>query len=202
MITSNSISSTIQTKFNLSSNLYKSSLIPSFQTSLNFNNKHHINLSISIKTAHNLLPKATIATNELYTPLIIQETLYDLLGIPKNGTLLEIKRAYKQMALKYHPDVSPPERADEYSMRFIRVQEAYETLSDPESRSMYDSSMAKGSRFDVRSGEKARWKELWHVQVAELKRMREDRDGRMSWAARIREQNSEPCAHGSSEPDQ
>jgi hypothetical protein len=44
---------------------------------------------------------------------------------------VEIKQAYKQLARKYHPNVSPPGRVDEYTKRFILVQEAYEILSDP-----------------------------------------------------------------------
>ncbi|KAL0382798.1 UNVERIFIED_CONTAM: Chaperone protein dnaJ 20, chloroplastic [Sesamum calycinum] len=58
-------------------------------------------------------------------------SFYELLGIPETGSLVEIKQAYKQLARKYHPDVSPPGRAEEYTQTFIRVQEAYETLSDP-----------------------------------------------------------------------
>ncbi|GJY72810.1 chaperone protein DnaJ 20, chloroplastic-like protein [Tanacetum coccineum] len=103
------------------------------------------------------------------------------------------------MALKYHPDVSPPERADEYTTRFILVQEAYETLSDPEARAMYDSCMAKGlhmafsgkvgSRFQGRSDEKRWWKTSWEAQVTELKRRSEvDEGGKMSWSARVRKQ--------------
>nr|GEX89814.1 chaperone protein DnaJ 20, chloroplastic-like [Tanacetum cinerariifolium] len=125
-----------------------------------------------------------------------EETLYDLLGISESVSLSEIKRAYKQMALKYHPDVSPPERADEYTTRFIRVQEAYETLSDPEARAMYDSCMAKGlhmafsgkvgSRFQGGSDEKRWWKTSWEAQVTELRRRSEvDERGRMSWSARM-----------------
>ncbi|XP_019253829.1 PREDICTED: chaperone protein dnaJ 20, chloroplastic-like [Nicotiana attenuata] len=74
-------------------------------------------------------------------------SFYDLLGIPETGTLLEIKRANKQLARKYHPDVSPPDRVEEYTQRFIRVQEAYEILSDPRMRDMYDKDMAKGLHF-------------------------------------------------------
>ncbi|MBF6096444.1 J domain-containing protein, partial [Nocardia cyriacigeorgica] len=58
-------------------------------------------------------------------------SFYELLGITESGTLPEIKQACKQLARKYHPDVSPPARVEEYTRRFIRVQEAYETLSDP-----------------------------------------------------------------------
>ncbi|KAF2288914.1 hypothetical protein GH714_022764 [Hevea brasiliensis] len=71
-------------------------------------------------------------------------SFYELLGIPESGTLIEIKQAYKKVARKYHPDVSPPDRVEEYTQRFIRVQEAYETLSDPRRRALYDRDMARG----------------------------------------------------------
>lgn len=74
----------------------------------------------------------------------MEVSFYELLGIPKSGTLLEIKHAYKQLARKYHPDVSPPDRVEEYTRRFIRVHEAYETLSDPRRRALYDRDMTKG----------------------------------------------------------
>ncbi|KAK3020769.1 hypothetical protein RJ639_045841 [Escallonia herrerae] len=69
-----------------------------------------------------------------------------------NGTLSEIKKAYKQLARKYHPDVSrrsarrsvTPERTEEYTKTIIRVQETYETLSDPQTRASYDIDMSKG----------------------------------------------------------
>ncbi|THU58743.1 hypothetical protein C4D60_Mb03t17630 [Musa balbisiana] len=71
-------------------------------------------------------------------------SFYELLGIPESGSFDDIKRAYKQMALKYHPDVSPPDLAEEYTRRFIEVQEAYETLSDPRLRALYDRDLARG----------------------------------------------------------
>ncbi|MFQ6628008.1 hypothetical protein Gotur_007835, partial [Gossypium turneri] len=71
-------------------------------------------------------------------------SFYELLGISETGTSLEIKQAYKQLARKYHPDVSPPDRVEEYTERFIRVQEAYETLSDPRTRALYDKDLALG----------------------------------------------------------
>ncbi|KAF5801551.1 putative DnaJ domain, Chaperone J-domain superfamily [Helianthus annuus] len=135
-----------------------------------------------------------------------KETLYDLLGISENVTLSEIKHAYKKMALKYHPDVSPPDRVEEYTMKFIRVQEAYETLSDPEARFMYDNCMANGfafsgkreTRFDTRPDDKKRWKETWVGQISELQRRSTRSSNRgMSWAARIRKQRSESCVNGS-----
>ncbi|XP_010246711.1 PREDICTED: chaperone protein dnaJ 20, chloroplastic-like isoform X2 [Nelumbo nucifera] len=71
-------------------------------------------------------------------------SFYELLGISESGTFSEIKQAYKQLARKYHPDVSPPDRIDEYTRRFIQIQEAYEVLSDPSSRALYDRDLAMG----------------------------------------------------------
>ncbi|KAK8923865.1 hypothetical protein KSP39_PZI019233 [Platanthera zijinensis] len=79
------------------------------------------------------------------------ESFYDLLGIPASGSHEEIKRAYKQMARKYHPDVSPPDRAKEYTQCFIMVQEAYETLSNPACRELYDRHLAHGFHFALSS---------------------------------------------------
>lgn len=78
-------------------------------------------------------------------------SFYDLLGISETGSLVEIKQAYKQLARKYHPDVSPPDRVEEYTQRFIRVQEAYETLSDPRRRAVYDRDRDNGLRFALSS---------------------------------------------------
>ncbi|CAN4095897.1 unnamed protein product [Withania somnifera] len=130
-------------------------------------------------------------------------TFYDLLGIPETGSLLEIKQAYKQLARKYHPDASPPDRVEEYTRRFIRVQEAYETLSDPGTRAIYDRDMAKGLHFafsarrrsqnDESMEEKGEWKNRWRSQLSELKRrsMHKDSGNSMSWGARMRKQRNE-----------
>lgn len=89
--------------------------------------------------------RAKAALNEgIVSSEVAEGSFYDLLGISQSGSLEEIKRAYKQLARKYHPDVSPPGRAEEYTKRFIRVQEAYETLSDPRRRALYDRDMVGG----------------------------------------------------------
>lgn len=128
---------------------------------------------------------------------------YELLGIPETGSLLEIKQAYKQLARKYHPDVSPPDRVGEYTQRFIRVQEAYETLSDPKLRALYDIDRAKGlhfalcsrrrsQNFEEQVEEKGEWKSRWQAQVSELKKRSMYKDsGNTSWGARMRRQNHE-----------
>jgi len=60
---------------------------------------------------------------------------YQIMGISRDATQDEIKRAYRQLARKYHPDVSKETDAEE---RFKEVGEAYEVLKDPEKRTAYD----------------------------------------------------------------
>ncbi len=62
--------------------------------------------------------------------------LYSLLGLTPEATSADIKRAYRRLARKFHPDINPGDRAAE--VRFRQIQEAYETLTDPERRRRYD----------------------------------------------------------------
>jgi curved DNA-binding protein len=60
---------------------------------------------------------------------------YQTLGVPRTANADEVKRAYRKLARRFHPDVSKEARAEE---RFKEVQEAYEVLKDPEKRAAYD----------------------------------------------------------------
>ncbi|MCX8044838.1 MAG: DnaJ domain-containing protein [Desulfobacterota bacterium] len=61
---------------------------------------------------------------------------YKILGVPKNATQEEIKKAYKKLAFKYHPDKNPGDKkAEEH---FKEISEAYAVLSDKEKRAQYD----------------------------------------------------------------
>lgn len=61
---------------------------------------------------------------------------YAVLGVPRTATAADIKRAYRKLARKYHPDVNPGDRAAEE--KFKQISEAYAVLSDPEKRQRYD----------------------------------------------------------------
>ena len=60
---------------------------------------------------------------------------YEVLGVPRTATEAEMKKAYRALALKYHPDVNKSEDATE---AFKEINEAYQVLSDPEKRATYD----------------------------------------------------------------
>lgn len=68
---------------------------------------------------------------------------YEILDVPKTATAAEIKKAYRRLARKYHPDVS---REPDAEARFKAVQEAYGVLGDADARAEYDNVAA--DRFD------------------------------------------------------
>ena len=62
---------------------------------------------------------------------------YEVLGVNKGASADEIKKAYRKLAKKYHPDLNPDDKAGAEA-KFKEASEAYEVLSDPDKKSRYD----------------------------------------------------------------
>ncbi|KAM0901177.1 hypothetical protein ACQ4PT_020141 [Festuca glaucescens] len=80
----------------------------------------------------------------------------------------EVKRAYRRLALRYHPDVCPPSRRAESTELFVELRRAYETLSNPATRMRYDA--------ELRTGCTAAWpaadgftRDVWEAQLCVLR---------------------------------
>ncbi|XP_062176101.1 chaperone protein dnaJ 20, chloroplastic-like [Alnus glutinosa] len=122
-------------------------------------------------------------------------TLYELLSLNTNkANVKEIKKAYRSMALRYHPDLCPPSMKEESSRIFVLLNEAYTTLSDPVLRREYDSQLGLGNfgktlKMDSTNDHVTRSR--WQEQILELKRRSgcrmAEKEG--SWGSRIRAQN-------------
>src|SRR6202142_1764406 len=65
-----------------------------------------------------------------------QNDYYKTLGVERSADAEEIRKAYRKLARKHHPDLNPGDKTAED--RFKKVQEAYDVLSDPKKKQMYD----------------------------------------------------------------
>src|SRR5574337_1182969 len=63
---------------------------------------------------------------------------YDVLGVPKNASDDDIKKAYRKLAMKFHPDRNQGDQAKKAEEKFKEAKEAYEMLSDAQKRAAYD----------------------------------------------------------------
>src|SRR5260370_7942916 len=69
-------------------------------------------------------------------PATGKQDYYEVLGISRGAKDEDVRKAYKKLARKHHPDLNPGDKAAEE--RFKKVQEAYDVLSDPKKRQVYD----------------------------------------------------------------
>ncbi|XP_023547436.1 dnaJ protein ERDJ3B-like [Cucurbita pepo subsp. pepo] len=81
---------------------------------------------------------------------IAGKSYYDILQVPKGASEEQIKRAYRKLALKYHPDKN--QGNEEASKRFAEISNAYEVLSDGEKRNIYDRYGEEGLKQHAASG--------------------------------------------------
>ncbi|TPX30282.1 hypothetical protein SmJEL517_g06126 [Synchytrium microbalum] len=107
------------------------------------------NATLVISSTHNvstiLTPGAVFATNQAVTSLVAgvphgrSMTLYEVLGVSPSASGEDIKRAYRKLALKYHPDKARDgDDKAELEAKFKEISDAYQILSDPQRRHQYD----------------------------------------------------------------
>ncbi len=85
--------------------------------------------------------------------------LYAALGVPRSATAADIKKAFRKLALRLHPDKNPGDaRAEE---AFKRVSEAWNTLGSPDKRAAYDRDLAFGGGGGWRRGGRGGWGRAW-----------------------------------------
>ncbi|XP_027348556.1 chaperone protein dnaJ 20, chloroplastic-like [Abrus precatorius] len=115
--------------------------------------------------------------------------LYKMLSLsPGSATMDEIKRAYRSMALQYHPDVChDPSRKEESTRMFVQLNAAYKTLSNPMLRAQYDTELGLRSKMSV-GDHHEKWGNGLQEQVIELKKRSRRRMGQKggSWGSRMR----------------
>lgn len=75
---------------------------------------------------------------------------YHTLGVDRKATISDIKKTYRKLARKYHPDLNPGDKAAE--KKFKEITEAYEVLKDPKKRSQYDNFGGVGGSFGEGKG--------------------------------------------------
>jgi molecular chaperone DnaJ len=94
--------------------------------------------------------------------IMAKRDYYEVLGVGKNASADDIKRAYRRMAMKYHPDKNPDDK--EAEKKFKECAEAYEVLSDPEKRQRYDQFGHEGLRgIGMRDYAHMRWQDIGSI---------------------------------------
>ncbi|CAL1380315.1 unnamed protein product [Linum trigynum] len=127
----------------------------------------------SIKQAH----KAPIFLPNRHNSIVscratTRNNLYQVLSLSsENVGPEEIKKAYRNLARQHHPDVRPASGKEESTRRFLEIREAYETLSDPDSRLVYDYQLSttNSSGRPRRSECSSSWRAVWQMQLHGLK---------------------------------
>ena len=90
---------------------------------------------------------------------------YEILGVPHNASIEEIKKKYRELSLKFHPDNTNSSLAAEMMKK---INEAYETLSDEQKRKNYDKGNSKNYQSENSTSETKSAKSVWKSQLKEM----------------------------------
>jgi molecular chaperone DnaJ len=93
------------------------------------------------------------------------DNLYAVLGVAPNASSDDIKKVYRSLAMRYHPDRNDAPGAE---VRFKSVTKAYEILSDPALRAEYDQSVNHRIILDAQAEAYALWRSLFRLNGVEL----------------------------------
>jgi len=92
----------------------------------------------------------------------MDENYYSILGISQSASLNEIKKAYRTLALKYHPDQNSSQNA---SKEFIRITKAYEILRDPKKRNRYDQIINETVETSANTNQYTKERKKWEYEA-------------------------------------
>ena len=90
---------------------------------------------------------------------------YKILGVPKDANEKQIKKGYRNLAMKWHPDKNP-DKKEEAEQKFKEVAEAYEVLSDDKKRRLYDQVGEEGMKQGTEDGERREQKRTCSSRIA------------------------------------
>ena len=107
----------------------------SYSTPNNSNTSNNTNSSTNYTSKNSTESAGASSDDNICINLLKKKDYYDILGLSKNASQDEIKKAYKKQAIKFHPDKNHSNKAEEC---FKKVSEAYQTLSNPEKKQFYD----------------------------------------------------------------
>ena len=82
-------------------------------------------------------------------PNVQSDNAYEVLGVPRDADIPAIRRAFRKLALKYHPDARPAEEKAEAAATFAKINQAHEILRDSEKRAEYDGLLDQGITPDM-----------------------------------------------------
>ncbi len=93
----------------------------------------------------------------------VKRDYYEVLGVPRDASPDDVKRAYRKLAMQFHPDRVPQDQKAAAEERFKEISEAYEVLADTEKRSLYDQYGHSGIDQQVWGGQGFDWSRFTHA---------------------------------------